>query len=353
MISKLFGLKNKVKDELSINGLDFLNELKVHPEELAKLESELISKSMEECLNDLDKASSLGQITFKDEFNNTKEYIIILPKYEIWQVLVVAHLMAKSGKVVKVIYEKWCEKIIEKILILNHGLLHYQSLSFELIDNLSIELEKDPIVINFADNVKGVISNIPSFSTILVNKDGDIDRAIAFAYENAFNFAGLMKSNIKRIIIDKPIYDIFIERVLQRFKHLETPNTEIKSSHTTNQLELLLSEAISEGADLLIGDTNFNESQSKTILKDIDYKMRIFQKNFYGPVLQLVKANFDNTAELSLIVKSQPSKGLLVFSEAEMIFESDREMIYRKYGSQSNSILDDFPMLEFMIKKFL
>jgi acyl-CoA reductase-like NAD-dependent aldehyde dehydrogenase len=235
---------------------------------------------------------------------------------------------------------------------MNRGILKYQSLTFDMIDNLAINLEANPTVINFADNINGIVTNIPSFSTVLVSKDGDIDRAIAYIYDNAFHFAGLTRSNIKRVIVDSSIYDKFLERVSQRFSHQETLDTQIKSTHTTNQLELLLSEAIAEGADLVVGDTSFNETQSKTILKDIESKMRIYQKNFYGPVLLIAKCNFENIDELQHYVKTQPSKGILVFADKELNISSDRSIIYRNTNNTVNSVYDDFPMIDFMVKKY-
>ncbi len=218
---------------------------------------------------------------------------------------------------------------------------------------------EDVLILNFADSYNGIASTVPGFSTAIVSKDSDLDYVMAYIFANAFSFAGMKKSNLKRIIIDEDIKAEFEKRVYSRLVSIDNFNTtKITSSRVKIQIHQIVSDAISEGADLILGGDDFeNDNYNNVILNNVTREMRVFQKSFFGPVLQLTYTSFEPKI-LNKIIDQQPSRGLVLFSNDNKFVSlhqscfRGRDHVIRPVDNERNisGIIEYNPSLETMFK---
>lgn len=295
------------------NDLDFIENIRENPRRFAKLEHKLTHKPTGEILREIYLGLKIINVKFKEIFHQ-RSIAVIPPKYEFWTYLLLSVKFATLGYSTKFLYPNWSRPLIDQIK-LNLKYLKYQNLSFVNVEDFKPETLEDARVLNFSESFKGVKNTIPSFSTAVVDKDCDLDYAIAYILVNTFSFAGMKKSNLKRIIIDKEIRADFERKINNRIEAIGRNNgAKIRSKQLKQQIHELVSEAVSEGADLLMGGDDFeNDHYRNIIVNDVTKDMRIFQKKFYGPVMLLSYCSFDNE-NLSQMIGQQPSKGIIVFT---------------------------------------
>ncbi len=256
-------------------------------------------------------------------------------------------------------YFGWAEDIIH-LLKKHKNSTKYDLLCFYDVEKYTLTQPNEDLILNFSGNINGIKSNIPSFSTVIVTKDSDIDFALAYIINHAFNFAGLKNSNIKRVIIDKNCESVFLDKLSNKIQlGINTNLSKIKSKTFINKMQQSVLEAISDGADVLVGDPNMiNEGYPQNIiLTNITPHMSIFQKRLYGPILMILTTDFD-ASNLAYVLSKQPSKGIIVFSKEEdvkTLIPKDAELYYVfRHNDQQQRIynfLFENPALEYLFVK--
>jgi hypothetical protein len=329
-----------------------------NPKHFADIENALTHKSVDEILKEISLGLRLNNINFDDTLTKKKTIAIIPPKYELWLYFLLAIRFSHSGYKVIFLYHNWSNTLIEQIKP-SLSYLKYQNLSTANAEDYSFLKSEDVLILNFADSYKGISATVPGFSTALVSKDSDLDYVMAYILANAFSFAGMKKSNLKRIIIDEEIKAEFEKKVYNRLVSVDNFNTtKITSYRVKTQIHQIVSDAISEGADLILGGDDFEkDNYNNVILNNVTRDMRVFQKSFFGPVLQLIYTSFEPKI-LSKVVAQQPSRGLVLFtndSKFTSLHEScfkDKEYVVRPLNNEGkiSGIIEYNPSLETMFK---
>ncbi|SPE33060.1 aldehyde dehydrogenase (NAD(P)+) [Acidobacteriia bacterium SbA2] len=149
----------------------------------------------------------------------------------------------------------------------------------------------------------------------IVLKDADLDYAAGVLVNGAFFSTGQKCTACSRAIIEKPIYEALIEKLVTRTKKLKVgnglePGIEIGPAVDANQLETDLKYieiAKREGAQLLCGGNRLTGGAfdsgyfvEPTIFAGVTTDMRIAQEEVFGPVLALmVASDFEDAMRLS------------------------------------------------------
>jgi len=139
------------------------------------------------------------------------------------------------------------------------------------------------------------------FADVAAKDDEFFDKALEGFTMFALN-QGEVCTCPSRALIEESIYDVFMERALERVKQIKQGNpldteTMIGAQASSEQLEKILSYidiGKQEGAELLIGgERNFLEGElsggyyvKPTVFKGHN-KMRIFQEEIFGPVVSV------------------------------------------------------------------
>ncbi len=149
----------------------------------------------------------------------------------------------------------------------------------------------------------------------VVLKDADLDYAAGVLVNGAFFSTGQKCTACSRAIIEKPIYEALVEKLVARTKKLKIgnglePGIEIGPAVDAAQLETDLKYigiAKQEGAQLLCGGNRLTGGAydsgyfvEPTLLAGVTTDMRIAQEEVFGPVLALMVANdFEDAMRLA------------------------------------------------------
>jgi 1-pyrroline-5-carboxylate dehydrogenase len=153
--------------------------------------------------------------------------------------------------------------------------------------------------------IKRTILEMGGKDSILVSEDADFDAAVQGVVASAFGFSGQKCSACSRVIIEAPLYDVFVERLRERVPKLTVgdPVTNPDLGPVINQAALqsmlgYIETGKKEGR--LVTGGNVPESADggyflePTIFADVAPNAALAQEEIFGPVLAVIKvASFE------------------------------------------------------------
>ncbi len=152
--------------------------------------------------------------------------------------------------------------------------------------------------------IKRVIAEMGGKDAIVVDRDADLDEAADGIVTSAYGFQGQKCSACSRAIIHQDVYDVMIERIVERTQKLlqgDPRNPEVHQGPVAdkaafesilNYIEIGKTEGrlvLGGGPSPLAKETGgyFIEP---TIFADVESRARIGQEEIFGPVLAIMKA---------------------------------------------------------------
>ncbi len=132
--------------------------------------------------------------------------------------------------------------------------------------------------------------------------DGGVDAAsiVDTIAKGAFLYAGQICISTQRIIVHESVYDNFKEALLTSTKSIvsgvstnqETINGPVISREHLDRIHSWVTQAIHEGANLLLGGQVFDETAhiyEPTVLENVSHDSTVFKEEVFGPVVILEK----------------------------------------------------------------
>jgi aldehyde dehydrogenase (NAD+) len=171
-------------------------------------------------------------------------------------------------------------------------------------------------------NIKRLMLELGGKSPDIVFADADLDKATVGAAMGIFGNAGQICSAGSRLLVERPIYEEFVVRVSKFSDTLrvgngmdsETQIGPIVSAKQLSRVEGYVGIGIDEGAVLSSGGNRITEGgladgffYRPTVLKNVDYKMRVAQEDIFGPVVTAIP--FD-TQDEAIHIANATSFGL-------------------------------------------
>lgn len=165
-------------------------------------------------------------------------------------------------------------------------------------------------------HVKRVIAEMGGKNAIIIDQSADLDQAVIGVVKSAFGYSGQKCSACSRVIVLEPIYDIFLERLIEATKSLnlgpaEDPGTEvgpvvnaaardrIRDYIAQGQQEAkLVLEMPAPATGYFIGPVIFADVPPQGILA---------QEEIFGPVLSVLRAS---TFDEALVIANGTNYGL-------------------------------------------
>jgi succinate-semialdehyde dehydrogenase / glutarate-semialdehyde dehydrogenase len=144
--------------------------------------------------------------------------------------------------------------------------------------------------------------------SMIVLKDARIDVAAASVFIGACENAGQMCLSIERVYVEAPIYDQFLEKVLDFTKQLIVgagDGFDVHVGSMTNEIELLrveehIQDALDKGAKLLFGGKRLPEIGplffEPGVLVDVDHSMKVMTEETFGPLIPIMRVADDEEA---------------------------------------------------------
>lgn len=144
---------------------------------------------------------------------------------------------------------------------------------------------------------------------MIVLADADIDRAADAAVLGAFVNAGQICTSIERVYVEAPVYDQFLEKVVERARELKIgadENSDVGAITVEAQIEKIaahVDDAVKHGARVLTGGKRLDgpgRFYAPTVLANVTPDMRVMREETFGPVLPVMKvADADEAVRLA------------------------------------------------------
>ena len=170
-----------------------------------------------------------------------------------------------------------------------------------------------------APSFKRVHLEMGGKNIIMVMDDADVDLAVDGALWGAFGTAGQRCTAASRIVVQKGVYDQFVEKLAGRAKKLRVGNgldgnVDMGPNVSASQLatvESYVKIGSEEGAKIVAGgkalrDGDFGKGffHQPTVFADVKPSMRIAQEEIFGPVTAVMKCeNLDEAITIGNSVK--------------------------------------------------
>ncbi|RSK55151.1 aldehyde dehydrogenase [Bacillus canaveralius] len=187
-----------------------------------------------------------------------------------------------------------------------------------------------------AKDVKRITLELGGKSPNIVFEDANIDNAVMGAMAGIFAACGQTCSAGSRLLLQRSIYDEFLDRLVERTNRIKMGNpidwaTELGPLANRTQLEKVqyyVDVAQQEGAKVLLGgkrpeDEELNKGlfYLPTILTNVDNKMRVAREEIFGPVLSVIP--FD-TEEEAIAIANDSDFGLVAGVWTNNIYRGHR-----------------------------
>jgi aldehyde dehydrogenase (NAD+) len=168
-----------------------------------------------------------------------------------------------------------------------------------------------------ASNIKRLMLELGGKSPDVIFADADLDAAVAGAGMAVFANSGQICSAGTRLLIERPIYEEFVERVAAFAKGLRVgngadPETQIGPLVSATQLERVtnyIKIGTGEGAHAAAGGTRLTDGDlakgffvAPTVLSGVNNDMRIAQEEIFGPVASAIP--FDTMEEAAKLANA-------------------------------------------------
>ena len=158
-------------------------------------------------------------------------------------------------------------------------------------------------------HMKRVIAEMGGKNGIIVDESADLDQAVVGVMNSTFGFAGQKCSACSRAIVLAPVYDNFLERLVEATRSLIVGDAHLPGTKLSAVIDAAAQRNIQnyiatgkETAKLAyegkVPDHGFYVSP--TIFSDVDPDSAIAQEEIFGPVLAVIKAqSFDEALAIA------------------------------------------------------
>lgn len=137
---------------------------------------------------------------------------------------------------------------------------------------------------------------------LIVLDDADIGKAVDSASFGCFMHQGQICMSVERIIVDESIIDEFTERFVKHVKKLtvgnprQNPIGPVINQKQLDKIHQQVTEAVEDGADLLLGGTYEGLFYHPTVLANVNANMRVFREETFGPVAPIIRVSSEEEA---------------------------------------------------------
>jgi vanillin dehydrogenase len=141
--------------------------------------------------------------------------------------------------------------------------------------------------------LKRCVLELGGYNPLIVLADADLDYAVEATAFAAFFHQGQICMNARKVLVERPVYDDFMDRLVARAKSLPigdpaTPGTIIGpliNATAVDRVAREVSEAVAAGATVLTGGQADGPCYQPTVLADVPAGARIHEEETFGPVL--------------------------------------------------------------------
>ena len=186
-----------------------------------------------------------------------------------------------------------------------------------------------------AESVKKVALELGGKSANIVFDDADLENAAAVSVDACFNNNGQSCDASSRLLVQRGIYEDFVERVAENVRAISVDNPMHEGDHLGpvvnrkqfEHIQHLIQVGINEGARLVVGGPGLPEGFDRgyyirpTLFADVTNDMAIATEEVFGPVLAILPFETEDEA---IEIANDSVYGLSAYVQS-----TDRERIER------------------------
>ena len=184
-------------------------------------------------------------------------------------------------------------------------------------------------------HLKRIVLELGGYNPLIVLADADLDYAVDAAAFGAFLHQGQICMSARRIIVERPIADAFVERLAAKTAGLATgdprePHTIIGpliNEHALETVRRRVEDAVSRGARVLAGGEVVGPCFQATLLADVPEDSEFARNETFGPVAAVevvddaaqavARANATSYGLSSGIITQDADRGLALAQEID------------------------------------
>ena len=164
-------------------------------------------------------------------------------------------------------------------------------------------------------HLKRCVLELGGYNPLIVLADADLDYAVEAAAFAAFFHQGQICMNARKVIIERPVYDEFVARLVKRTAALPVGDPAdagtvigpLINATAVQRVTRKVNEAVDAGAKVLAGGRADGPCYQPTILADVPAGARIHSEETFGPV---VVAQAADTADEAVAIANSTRYGL-------------------------------------------
>jgi acyl-CoA reductase-like NAD-dependent aldehyde dehydrogenase len=153
-------------------------------------------------------------------------------------------------------------------------------------------------------NLKRIVLELGGYNPLLVLADADLDYAVDAAAFGSFMHQGQICMSARRIVVERPIADAFVDRLVQKTKGLKSGDPKehdtiigpLISEEALATVKGRVDEAVAKGAKVLTGGDADGPNYQATLLTDVPADSEFAQLETFGPVAAIEVVDDDAEA---------------------------------------------------------
>ncbi len=158
---------------------------------------------------------------------------------------------------------------------------------------------KTGISISSKVSMKKITLELGGNDPLVVLEDANVKKAVKAAVSGSFINAGQVCIAVKRIILHEDIADEFVNELVSETVKLnmgdpmnkETDVGPLIDEEAAIKVEILVDDALNNGAKLLVGGKRNGTFYSPTVIDNVEPKMKIVSDETFGPVAPIIRIN--------------------------------------------------------------
>ena len=184
-------------------------------------------------------------------------------------------------------------------------------------------------------NLKRVVLELGGYNPLLVLADADLDYAVDAAAFGSFLHQGQICMSARRIVVERPIADDFIERLVAKTRGLKSGDPKehdtiigpLISEDALATVKGRVDDAVAKGARVLVGGEADGPNYQATLLADVPEDAEFAQVETFGPVAAIevvdsadeavARANSTPYGLAAGIITSDPDRGFALAQQIQ------------------------------------
>ncbi|MCT7987351.1 L-glutamate gamma-semialdehyde dehydrogenase [Laspinema olomoucense] len=158
-------------------------------------------------------------------------------------------------------------------------------------------------------HLKKVIAEMGGKNAVIVDESADLDPAVAGVVQSAFGYSGQKCSACSRVIVLEPVYETFVNRLVEATRSLnvgvaEEPSTQVGpviDANARDRIQGYIAKGKSEAElvlEMAVPQTGY--FIGPTIFSNVKPDAAIAQEEIFGPVLSVIRAkDFDEALAIA------------------------------------------------------